>query len=584
MVPRSQRKTAVRNGTASCYVVDYCGDKVIQDIAVSDTQTGSWLLLIGTPLIEPRTEGEKLTFLTTFINNPSGSLRKSVDGSFAAFCYDAQLDRLLVATDFNSTVPIFYTVTDGGILFSSHELVLARHRRAQIDPLGWSQAIHLGVTWASETRFQGIQKMLPCQLLIFSRNGRPQHEPYWQPREEAMWAGRFNDQLAQWGDSLRSAVWKYYECAGRRPVICDFTAGEDARLLVAQCHALRIPFKAQVTGNPGDIDVSVARKAAATLGFPLLERRKHSITSVELVNNAIDISLASEGYQEFFKACSEYATNSAEPLDDYQVVKYCGLPGGEAFRGSYYLRGKALFPSTKNQLDYRFFANMKYLLDYQPGLLRFPDHQFISRIECLLADSLADLNDPPLGTQIDHMLRLFQTCMVGLKYRNPLYLPFATGAMTRTIYSLAPHYKRGGKITKARTEALFPDLAVIRTQNGVPTIRKTLLRQPLFLPEYLSTARRISRGTLSRLLKVRKPNKWYYSLDLNAPSLTAFLGAAPYSNWFRSPETMTTGHLYNPDVLRPMLAIAKTGSCRNVAILGRIFSQELACRWVYGDM
>ena len=75
---------------------------------------------------------------------------------------------------------------------------------------------------------------------------------------------------------------------------------------------------------------------------------------------------------------------------------------------------------------------------------------------------------------------------LGLKYKNPLYLPFATNQMTRSIYCLSPRYKRGGKLTKACTEILFPELAFIKTQNGVPTIRKTMLRLPLFMPEYIS--------------------------------------------------------------------------------------------------
>ena len=59
----------------------------------------------------------------------------------------------------------------------------------------------------------------------------------------------------------KEAVWKFYECsAGRR--YFRFLSGEDARLLLAQCHALGIPFKAQVTGLPSDIDVIIGRRAA----------------------------------------------------------------------------------------------------------------------------------------------------------------------------------------------------------------------------------------------------------------------------------------------------------------------------------
>ena len=72
---------------------------------------------------------------------------------------------------------------------------------------------------------------------------------------------------------LRESVWKFYECSGKKPAVSDFTGGEDARLIVAQCHALEIPFKAQVTGLANDTDVIVAKRAAKRAGFDLIERR-----------------------------------------------------------------------------------------------------------------------------------------------------------------------------------------------------------------------------------------------------------------------------------------------------------------------
>ena len=114
-------------------------------------------------------------------------------------------------------------------------------------------------------------------------------------------------------------------------------------------------------------------------------------------------------------------------------MKYCGVPGGEAFRGSYYLRGKAFFPAKKSRLDHKFFTRMKYLLDYHPGLLKYPEKDFLDEVYEMVEDNLEDVKEFPVGTQIDYLLRVFQTCFVGLKYKNPLYLPFATNQMTRSF-------------------------------------------------------------------------------------------------------------------------------------------------------
>jgi hypothetical protein len=583
LVPSHIRTDRLRvEGKTSCLAA-YGNKKVIQNLTIRNDKQGSWLVLMGTPLVRLTSEDQRLAFFEDFLNNPTDSLCHKIDGNFAAFSYDAPRDRFIAATDFNNTIPIFYALTPNGVLFTSHELALAKFLNPEIDSFGFSQSIYLGVTWGSFTRFQGIHKMQPCQIFFLDKNKGLSAEYYWRPEHEARWSGTFEDQREKWMSLLKESVWKFYECSDYKPVIADFTAGEDTRLILAQCHALGIPFKAQVTGLASDIDVIVAKRAAKEIGFDLMEREKHWITEEQLLTNASTITLDSDAYQELFTLCTEFATDKANPLDDYGTVKYCGVPGGEAFRGSYYLRGKALFPSKGSGLDYKFFTKMKYLLDYQPGLLSYSDDDFLRGIQEMVEDSLVDVEGLPIGTQIDHLIRVFQTCFLGLKYKNPLYLPLATNRMTRSIYGLSPRYKRGGRLTKACTEILFPDLAFIKTQNGVPTIRKTVWRLPLFMPEYISVIRKISSGATSRLFKLRQANKWYYRQDLNAYILTTLLNRPPYCNWFSSSQAMITGHLYDRDALNSKLEEAKSGRYRWLPILGRIINQELAFRWVYGE-
>jgi hypothetical protein len=231
--------------------------------------------------------------------------------------------------------------------------------------------------------------------------------------------------------------------------------------------------------------------------------------------------------------------------------------------------------------DYRFFTRMKYLLDFHPGLLSFSDEEFKKILLTLVEKTLEDVRDFPIGIKIDHLLRMFQTCNAGLIYKNPRYLPFATKNMTRSIYNVPPHIKRGGKLTKACTEILYPELAFIKTQKGVPTVRKTLSRTFLFMPEYVAQAKGIMSGAVSRLFKWTDSNKPGYKWSKNSPAIKTLFTKPPYAEWFSSSESMITGHLYNGKVLDKLLDDAKAGSSRYVPILGRIINQELACRWVY---
>jgi len=584
VVPIEIREDVLRIKESTSFLLSYGNNKVINDISFCNKKAGSWLVLFGTPLINLPTEEKKAMFLNKFFSDPKRTLNDEISGCFALLSYDASTDTLFAATDHNNTIPIYYAITPNGIFLSSHELQLARLLQPEIDPLGFSMAIHLKLTWRSYTRFKNICKLLPCQIIAFRGNENYHSEHYWSPSDETQWSVNFDDVVNKWLNLVKETVQAFYDCSNEKTVICDFTAGEDARLLLSQCHALGIPFQAQVTGGEKDIDVIVSKKAALETGFDLVVRRQYSITEEQLLNNATYISLMNDAYQEFFASCNDYATEAVHPVIDYKQIKFCGAPGGEAYRGAYYLRGKAIFPSNMGNFDHRFFTKMKWLLDFHPGLLMFSDEEFKKIIFTLVEESLEEVKGFPVGIRIDHLLRLFQTCNAGLIYKNPRYLPFATNCINRTIYNIPPHFKRGGRLTKACTEILYPELAVVKTQKGVPTIRKTLIRTPLFfIPEALSTAKFIYSGAVSRLFRWTDSNKPIYKWSENAPAIMTLLKKPPYAKWFSSSKSMITGYLYNSKVIDALLEDAKSGSSRYVPILGRIFNQELAFRWVYRD-
>ena len=581
VVPSSMVSSIYEMHGQKAHIAYYSGGKVIPDISITDEKGSSWLVLLGTPLIGFRSEQEQRAFIADFFTDPTRTILTKVDGNFAVISYDAMSDRLILASDFNNSTPIFYSNTPKGLLLSSHELALARILKHDIDPQGFFQSVNLGVTWGEYSRFKNISKTLPCEIIMIDHNQQLTKEQYWKPQDESQWTGSFDELIDSWLEDLEESISSFFDFSGRKDIIVDFTAGEDSRLVLSQCHALGIPFRAHVAGDSLDTDVVIAKKASAKTGIDLIVRERHWITSKELLDNALNIDLLGDAYKEFTFSCRDFALATKSPLDDYGNVKLCGLPGGEAFRGSYYLRGKAIFPSKMQGLDYKFFVGMKYLLDYHPEILRPLEDGGIELIYEMVRESLRSVNDFPVGIHIDHLLRLFQTSLLGLKYKNPLYLPFATRKMTQSIYSIPPRYKRGGKLTKACTERLYPELARCRTQNGVPTLRKTLIRQPLFLPEYLSQVKGISIGALSRLFKFTKANKWYYNQDKNLYIFVTLLNKHPFSEWFSSAATMNTGFLYNPGILNPILAQAKAGSCRLLPLLGRVINQELANRWVY---
>ncbi len=66
--------------------------------------------------------------------------------------------------------------------------------------------------------------------------------------------------------------------------------------------------------------------------------------------------------------------------------------------------------------------------------------------------------------------------------------------------------------------------------------------------------------------------------------MKALLNNSPYSEWFESASSMVTGRYYDPIVLNELLNNARAGQCRYVQTLGQVINQELACRFVFGEV
>lgn len=580
VVPVDKKSSSLRLGGVVSNFTSYGVEKAIPHVAIRGQDTDSWLIVAGTPLIRLNDKLHEKLFLDAFLSSPKEFLRNKIDGNFALFCYDANKGRFIMATDFENTTPIFYALRQNGVYFSSHELVLAKFLNAEIDPYGFAQTIQLGFTWKTRTRFKEIFKMVPCQMLIVDEDKKILADHYWTPNEEKPLQYTFDDLIENFISSLKKSIWGFFESAGSKPIISDLTGGEDTRLLVAQCHSLKIPFRAHVVGLGNNSDVVVAKRAAAVTGMDLIVRQQKWPSEEELIENVRSIVLSSDAYHAFVDSCVEFATDMADPLDDYENVKLCGVGGG-TFRGTQYLRGKVIFPSRRSNLDYKFFTKLNFLLDYRPNLLNFPDESFIESIYSVVREGLNEVEGFPVGIQIDHLERVFNDCSLGMRYKAPLYLPYMTRDLTRALYYISPRHRSGGKLTRACTEILFPELAFINTQKGVPTIRMTPTRTLRFLPEYLNLIKSIKSGVTGRLFKWSNPRP-LLSFEKSSYIFESIFSKMPYRDWFLSSDSMITGWLYKAEELNSILDQVRTGNCRYVAVLGRIINIELACRWVYG--
>ena len=312
-------------------VTRYEQDKVIPDIVLQHHHSNSWIVLIGMPLLQVKGEAAMQAFIDRFLDDCAGTIRSEIDGHFALIAYDARRQRVIAASDANSFIPIFYVADTQGVLFSSSELALAKLVQAEIDPLGFSQAVSLGTTWNALTRFQTIAKLLPCEVVTMEVDNRLHREPYWEPSREPVWQGDLDAMLDQWMPHLQESVQRFYaQSTQKETVWSDFTAGEDARLVIAQCHALGLPYKARVGGFPDNSDIVIARRLAQEAQFELSVELYERLTAPQAVASAGEIALSCDGYGSFFYWGTRYATD----LKRKPQVLSLFAPVGHARRGS----------------------------------------------------------------------------------------------------------------------------------------------------------------------------------------------------------------------------------------------------------
>lgn len=580
-----KHRADIRNDIS--YITNYEQPKIISDILIQIPPRGSWILIAGTPLVNFRSDAEQQSFAARFFAAPGKIISQEIDGHFAIVAFDAEHTVFYAATDYNCFIPIFYSLTPQGVVFSSSELTLAKIISASPDLYGIAQSIHLGATLGGGTRFLEIKKLQACEVVRIDANDDVQVKKYWSPTFEMPWQGNFDEVLERWISLLKVTILEYYNRLGDTVLSTDFTAGEDSRLIVALAHNLGIPFHSRVVGYPGDVDVEVASLAASQAGFDLAVEPMQGVEANDLLHRALDICMRTDGYGSFFYSCKKFATENRVPPKEFYRLHLSGFAGGNVLRGEYYLRAKLLFPANSKTIDHKFFAKMRLLLNYVPGLVKMDDQLFKHQVFRSIEKSLEEVSHLPAGIKVDHLMRTQENCLFGLHAKRPFYFPYAIRDTTRAIYQLPANMKQGGRLAKAATEILFPKLAFTKTQKSVPTIRKTASRMHLFLPEYYSVLRKAANGMARHFLPHSSAGQnskahaaHHYRVDYHRSTIENLFKHKPYSEW--SSNSMLTGQFYDPLKINAILDGVRQGNIGKVETLGRIINQELSFRYVYG--
>ena len=105
----------------------------------------------------------------------------SLNGNFAAACWDAKQRRLILLRDHLGIEPLYYAETDRGLLFSTSLKALMRHQclRREIDPMVLYRYLLFNYNPTADTLIKKIKKVPPGHFLVFEK-GKLRLEKYWR--------------------------------------------------------------------------------------------------------------------------------------------------------------------------------------------------------------------------------------------------------------------------------------------------------------------------------------------------------------------------------------------------------------------
>jgi asparagine synthase (glutamine-hydrolysing) len=452
-----------------------------------------------------------------------------IDGMFAFAYREGKSGRVFLVRDRFGEKPLFYSVSEGALVFASEIKAMRRHPDFQSAGLD-RNAIHRYLTFeylpGGESGFSNIRKLRPGHMLTF-QNGEAKEEPYWRPRyggaDPAMSENDALDRMdALISDSVRQRL------IADVPVGLFLSGGVDSSLIAAMTarHASNATAYTVRMPEASYDETPHAQSVAQHLNM------KHEV--VELSNS--DVS----------DAFNEISASIDEPLADYSMlptymvckavrremtVALGGDGGDELFAGYSTFRARrysaimahlpaALGSGIRSVIDHLpesdGYMSASFVLRYvSQGFGRSTDHQPYlwmapftrgekSRLwkDSLLPsspDAFAPINDwlgrGAPSDPIERLLYLFTvtylpedilakvdrvSMMNSLEVRAPLL----DRAFAEFVLSLPPQWKVNGSETKYLLKKLtarhVPRATVYRKKHGFGLPLSNLLRGPLY--------------------------------------------------------------------------------------------------------
>lgn len=256
-------------------------------------------------------------------------------GMFAFGLFDRQARTLHLVRDRLGVKPLYWTLSDGYLLFGSELRSLMAHAafRRQVDPDATAALIRYSYVPAPATIFRGVFKLPPATVLTIGIGKQPALESYWSLTETVSRSGSLATDTTQAAEQLNSLLRDAVRCrmVADVPVGAFLSGGTDSSAVVALMQSVSSrPVRTFTIGfsDPAYNEADRARAVANHIGTDHTEVMLDARDAIDLVGDVAN------WFDEPFADSSQLPTYLVSRMTRKHVtVALSGDGGDELFAG-----------------------------------------------------------------------------------------------------------------------------------------------------------------------------------------------------------------------------------------------------------
>ena len=495
---------------------------------------------------------------------------EDLDGQFAGVRHDADAGSVEVFSDPFGMQALYTAVRDGRTYISTSAAALARHLAAAPDELGIRVFLRSGYQIGPATHWTGVERVEPGTCLAFT-DGHPRRRVYWLPQVDERVRAMTLEQAADHCTEVALDVFRRRLGGGPRSWL-DLTGGFDSRMVAGAAARAEVPFVANTSGEPGDVDVELARRVAEAAGFQW---------------QRIGVGPDWAADAQCLRRAAGWADGTLDAFTLARVLRRHELKtglsgrvitggGGEHFN-SFPWQQEFLRAGRRRAVNYDALLSMRYLKQVDCGMLRQdPDAEVREYFRERLSDRASPYRGTPNTTQLDVIYAYKSVGHFGA-YRSAgegivrTDIPCYYRDLFVSAFSADHRWRNNHRLQRRVIARLSPVLAALPTTRGGSAQPITARNAYQLVPYYASVAQRALRK-LSRLGK---------------PALPAALGSDLVDDYRRGADAlrgenvldvrnMLSAGLYESAKLESFMARSAAPDFVEWSMLGRIATVELA--------